>query len=209
MTSVGPQMKIFMKTNSQERSRRFSLTWTSVPPECGGRITEQTHGTIQSPNYPGHYPHNRDCRWTIFASYGKRIQFHFATLNIEHHPNCSADYLKVTDGILMPGNPHYLAVYCSSIQPPPLTTTGHVATVLFHSDNSSSDTGFVATWSEVAGIPGCGGLLTEPTAEFSSPSHPETYTHNLNCEWVIRLPVGDRIKLTFLSFDVEDHTSCK
>ena len=41
------------------------------------------------------YPNDRDCIWTIYADYGKRITFHFATVNIEHHPNCSYDFLKV------------------------------------------------------------------------------------------------------------------
>ena len=42
------------------------------------------------------YPNDRDCIWTIYADYGKRITFHFATVNIEHHPNCSYDFLKVS-----------------------------------------------------------------------------------------------------------------
>ena len=37
----------------------------------------------------------------------------------------------------------------------------------------------------------------------------QTYQHNLNCEWLIRMPVGDRIKLTFLTFDIEQHSSCR
>ena len=60
----------------------------------------------------------------------------------------------------------------------------------------------------VSGIPGCGGLLTAPNGQFSSPQHPETYANNLDCEWLIRVPQGDRIELNFLSFDLERHTTC-
>ena len=35
----------------------------------------------------------------------------------------------------------------------------------------------------------------QPSGEFSSPLHPESYSHNLNCEWVIRLPPEDRWEL--------------
>ena len=59
----------------------------------------------------------------------------------------------------------------------------------------------------VSGIPGCGGLLTAPNGQFSSPQHPETYANNLDCEWLIRVPQGDRIELNFLSFDLERHTT--
>ena len=60
----------------------------------------------------------------------------------------------------------------------------------------------------LVGIPGCGGLLTSNTGQFSSPQHPETYANNLDCEWLIRVPLGDRIELDFLSFDVEGHRTC-
>ena len=58
------------------------------------------------------------------------------------------------------------------------------------------------------GVPGCGGLLTEASGEFTSPQHPQTYQNNLDCEWIIRVPRGDRIKLSFLALDIEAHSNC-
>ena len=40
------------------------------------------------------------------------------------------------------------------------------------------------------------------------PQHPETYANHLDCEWLIRVPQGDRIELNFLAFDVEEHRTC-
>ena len=59
-----------------------------------------------------------------------------------------------------------------------------------------------------SGVPGCGGLLTSPAGEFTSPQHPQTYQNNLDCEWVIRVPRGDRIKIVFLAIDIESHYNC-
>ena len=59
-----------------------------------------------------------------------------------------------------------------------------------------------------SGIPGCGGLLTAPAGEFTSPQHPQTYEHNLDCQWVVRVPRGDRVKITFLVLDIESHENC-
>ena len=61
----------------------------------------------------------------------------------------------------------------------------------------------------VLGIPGCGGLLTESSGQFTSPQHPETYANHLDCEWVIRVPNGDRVEIDFLSFDLEEHSNCR
>ena len=136
------------------------------------------------------YPNDRDCIWTIYADYGKRITFHFATVNIEHHPNCSYDYLKVSiiyaillaimylktsdftanqlimlmqvyDGALEMGRSSELAMYCGLDSetgvPQPITSSSHVASVYFHTDESISGrsdqgiSGYMLTWAQVQG----------------------------------------------------------
>ena len=77
-----------------------AVFWT----ECGGELTDQ-YGSINSPGYPGQYPHSRDCVWTVAAPLGRRLQFQFAVLRLEHHDNCSYDSLEV--GLLK--------IYCNII----------------------------------------------------------------------------------------------
>ncbi len=45
-----------------------------LPPDqlCGGELGEYT-GYIESPNYPGDYPSNVDCVWTINPPHKRRI----------------------------------------------------------------------------------------------------------------------------------------
>ena len=62
---------------------------------CGGNLAGQDHGEFSSPGYPGNYPHDRDCVWTVTVSPGNMIMFTFATLAIETHPDCNYDYLEV------------------------------------------------------------------------------------------------------------------
>jgi len=52
-----------------------------------------------SPGYPGTYPHDRDCVWTINVAPGNKILFTFATIALETHPNCSYDYLEVVNSL--------------------------------------------------------------------------------------------------------------
>ena len=68
---------------------------------CGGLINGTAYGAINSPGYPGHYPPDRDCQWLVRAPLGKRIQFVFATLQMEHHENCSFDYLAVSPQVII------------------------------------------------------------------------------------------------------------
>jgi len=63
--------------------------------DCGEAITGRTYGDITSPGYPGNYPINRDCYWTIQVAPGNVIQFLFGTIAIEVHSNCTFDYLEV------------------------------------------------------------------------------------------------------------------
>ena len=61
---------------------------------CGGELTD-THGNINSPGYPGNYPPNRDCYWTVSVPPGLLITFAFGDLSLEHHPDCGFDFLEV------------------------------------------------------------------------------------------------------------------
>jgi hypothetical protein len=62
---------------------------------CGGILNFDSHGILSSPGSPGLYPPNRDCFWTLNAIPGNRIQFNFYSLQLEHHINCTYDYLEV------------------------------------------------------------------------------------------------------------------
>ncbi len=165
-------------------------------------LENRTHGSFSSPGYPGKYPHDRDCTWQIKGSLGKRLQLVFATFQLETHPNCSYDYVEVRDGL--EDSAPVLEKLCNTTVPAPVISSGPYLTVRFHSDDSSSDQGFLITYTEVPGVPGCGGLLTAASAIFSSPQHPQPYAHGLECDWLIRLPSSDdKISLSFISFHLE------
>ena len=47
------------------------------------------------------------------------------------------------------------------------------------------------------------------SGEIISPEFPLDYPDNLDKTWYIELPVGQKILLTFLEFDVEEGEECK
>ncbi|KAK2582771.1 hypothetical protein KPH14_005036 [Odynerus spinipes] len=181
----------------------FTLHWNSIEPVCGGFL-EDNYGTITSPGYPGRYPPNRDCSWYIMVPEGKRIQFHFGQLMLEEHASCQYDYIKI-----LQMNGELLGLYCNHSRPGPLTVPDNTVELVFHSDSSGQDAGFQIHYSVVEGIPGCGGILTATSGTISSPGHASTYQPNMNCDWKIQLPVGERIQITWLKFSLEESTSCQ
>uniref|UniRef100_A0A4W4F6Q8 Cubilin n=1 Tax=Electrophorus electricus TaxID=8005 RepID=A0A4W4F6Q8_ELEEL len=184
----------------------FTVAWQSQAPECGGHLTN-SYGDIKSPGYPGNYPPNRDCYWTIDVSPGLLITFAFGTLSLEHHPDCNFDYLEIRDGLL-PEDP-LLNRYCSTGSPAPLQTSGPAAWVHFHSDFVISDRGFHITYTTSPSDPGCGGTYTESEGVIISPNWPNNYAHDRQCVYVIRLPRSELVALNFTHMDLEFHTGCQ
>ena len=67
------------------------VTYTTV---CGGQIYSST-GIITSPNYPGNYPNNRECVWTIIADTGTLVQLNVTNFSLESGTSCPYDALEI------------------------------------------------------------------------------------------------------------------
>ncbi|XP_061094184.1 cubilin [Conger conger] len=183
----------------------FTVAWQAQAPVCGGALTD-LYGSINSPGYPGNYPPNRDCYWTVNANPGLLIHFAFATLSLEHHDNCHYDYLEIRDGLL--SEDPVLGRFCSTVSPAPVQTTGPTAWVHFHSDSGVSDHGFHITYTTLPSAPGCGGTYTDSDGFITSPNWPDNYAHNRQCVYIIRQPAGEVVTLNFTHMDLETHSAC-
>ena len=68
------KLYMWMRSDHSVAHSGFRMIWHSVLPSCGMNMEEpEDYGTIQSPGYPGQYPHNRDCVWTIRTSPGTQL----------------------------------------------------------------------------------------------------------------------------------------
>ncbi|XP_060104406.1 cubilin [Heteronotia binoei] len=196
---------IWFRSDHSVNSGGFTVHWESRQPECGGELTN-TYGSINSPGYPGNYPVNRDCYWIISTSPDLLITFAFGTLRLEHHVNCSQDYLEFRDGLL--SQDPLLGKYCSTWSPPPLQTTGPYAWVHFHSNAANSDRGFHVTYTTSSADPNCGGNYTDSMGVIMSPYWPNSYLSNRQCIYIISQPAHEKISLTFTNLELENHPGC-
>ncbi|KTF87440.1 hypothetical protein cypCar_00025640 [Cyprinus carpio] len=195
----------WFRSDHSVSGRGFTVAWQSQAPVCGGELTN-TYGDIKSPGYPGNYPPNRDCYWTVNVNPGLLITFAFGTLSLEHHDNCNFDYLEIRDGLLPEDS--VLGKYCSTASPAPLQTTGPSAWIHFHSDFSISDRGFHITYTTSPSDPGCGGVFTDTEGIIISPNWPNNYAHNRQCIYIIRMPRSELVALNFTHMDLESHSGC-
>ncbi|KAI8501685.1 hypothetical protein Bbelb_209560 [Branchiostoma belcheri] len=134
-------------------------TWSDAAPTCTLTACVQgenldltnsvTEGYIMSPNYPGNYPSNADCSWTITAP--SAIQLDFVMFDVEFQQSCRYDYVRVVDG--RGSASPMLGKFCGSTLPPTVRTVGNVMSVQFRSDGSGSRAGFKAKYSIVIQCP--------------------------------------------------------
>ncbi|XP_072174323.1 cubilin-like [Diadema setosum] len=206
ITSTHDTLYFWFFTDASVNSGGFKIVWSARDPVCGGALTGSNHGSLQSPGYPGNYPVNRDCVWTITVDAGRYITIAFGDLHLENHPTCDYDYLKVIDG-LNEADP-VLGTFCSSSTPAPVDTSGNAAFLRFHSDASETDVGFQLTYTSSQVDPGCGGALTDDSGIIISPNYPNAYDHNKECIWTIEVPVNEVITLTITDLLMEESTNC-
>lgn len=118
------------------------ITPPPMPADCGGPFDlYESNSTFSSPNYPLGYGAKALCMWTLHAKEGQNIQLHFQDVALE----ASYDILEVRDGV--EPNSELLAVLTGDRSFPDLFSTTSQMTVLFFTDSSGSDRGFLANFS--------------------------------------------------------------
>ncbi|XP_072401831.1 protein tolkin-like [Diabrotica undecimpunctata] len=163
------------------------------------------YGTLGSPNYPDYYPPRKDCVWHFTTTPGHRIRIAFQLFVLEPHQECSYDHVDFYDGA-SPESPS-LGRFCGSKLPHLIVASGNQMYMTFRSDASVQRNGFWATHSTV-----CGGMLEATSDKQHIYSHAKfgsaSYENRADCDWTIEARGGYNVKLSFLTFDIEDEKDC-
>ncbi|KAM7329439.1 hypothetical protein ACRRTK_011052 [Alexandromys fortis] len=168
---------------------------------CGGFLTGYS-GIISSPFYPGNYPNNARCVWNILVPTNNYVSLNFMDVQLEG--GCSFDYILLFDGPEY--NSSHIARVCDGARGT-FTSTRNFMSVVFITDGSVTRTGFRASYVSVY-VPStinytCGGFLTQPFGNFSSPFYPANYPNNARCVWNIEVPNNYRVTLVFRDVQLE------
>ena len=97
--------------------------WSYSSGACGGSFTTP-QGIFTSPSYPGNYPDNADCNYTISQPSGNVILLNFLTMDLaDYGSTCNSydDYIDIRDGPSI-GSPG-LGKLCGNKIPAPIQSS--------------------------------------------------------------------------------------
>ncbi|XP_028390637.1 embryonic protein UVS.2-like [Dendronephthya gigantea] len=125
----------------------FPARW-SDPYSCGSSYL-YTPGRLTSPRYPYDYPRNTDCTWNISSNNATNVLLKFSFFWLEGGSSCRYDYLDVYDGNSMYAKK--LGRFCGQQFPRELVSSGSKLFIVFHTDGSGQEQGFVLDYTSTTG----------------------------------------------------------
>lgn len=173
--------------------------------QCGGTLSD-TMGRLTYP-LSGQYDHNSQCAWIIRTNESMVLNVTFKNFDLEDSTECRFDWLQINDGLSSADQ--LIGRFCGSNKPLGgnfISTTNNLY-LWFRSDNSTVKMGFDLMWTSIP--PYCGGIIEVDThTTISTPGSPGKYPKNRTCQWHLKAPPHQRLKLTFFSLNIEKHDNC-
>ncbi|KAJ8042188.1 Low-density lipoprotein receptor-related protein 6 [Holothuria leucospilota] len=127
---------------------------TAYAQNCGSSFGETT-GEVLSPGFPGNYPANLNCSWTIEAAQNLDvvIELTIQQFEVEYSELCLNDSLMVYDGAST-NSPMLVSPSCGTkiswpAHPSTVRSTGRAMTIVFTTNDVISAGGFRATFKQV------------------------------------------------------------
>ncbi|XP_054546350.1 deleted in malignant brain tumors 1 protein-like [Talpa occidentalis] len=118
----------------------YNVTYPSANYSCGGFLS-QPSGHFTSPFYPGNYPNNARCSWSIEVPNNYLVTVVFRDVQLENV--CSYDYIQVFDG--PQHSSPLLGRVCNGAQSS-FTSSSNFMSIQFVSDSIVTNRGFQADY---------------------------------------------------------------
>lgn len=185
----------------------FLLAQTVESTPCQTTLNGSASGIISSLNFPGIFPAQDTCIWTISVPSGHiKVTFHNFSLENDEKSNCDSSAqgarLTITNVASDDGrNPFQL---CGQTIPHPVYSTGSEITMTLESATNQV-AGFNASYETVTDEMLCpsAGSLTDMSGEITSPFYPRNYPSRQNCAWNIQARKGQNVKLSVTEMDIQ------
>ncbi|XP_056020470.1 uncharacterized protein LOC125649013 [Ostrea edulis] len=172
---------------------------TPAPIKCGGDITGESSGEIESPKFPSNYPPGITCRWNITVAEREIIKLFFPVLWTE------ADFDKIV--IYDTSTGEYIENLSGHRDGFETLSISNRVTIFFSADDKNSEMGFNMTFEAITPTPAevkstvppfqCGGDISgKSEGEIDSPGFGvENYPKDITCTWKITVEEGKLIKI--------------
>ncbi|NXJ71748.1 ST14 protein, partial [Rostratula benghalensis] len=147
-------MLVTLVTNKEGRFPGFKAEFFQLPKMkgCGGTLKGES-GTFTTPYYPAHYPPALDCLWSIEVPPTKNVKVRFNMFFVLEPgipvTTCTKDYVQINS-----------TKYCGERSQFVVASSNNKIEVQFHSDQSHTDTGFLAEYLSYDSSDPCPGKFT-------------------------------------------------
>eukprot|EP00058_Branchiostoma_floridae_P002772 XP_002588260.1 hypothetical protein BRAFLDRAFT_86708 [Branchiostoma floridae] len=195
--------------------------WRNIPGhaqehgECGGYVTRQSSGYIDSPNYPGQYGNNMFCTWTIEVALGEVVKLTPVAFSLED----LYDWIAVYDDATLLGE------YSGQNFPQEIISTSSTIRLVLVTDGAFTAEGFRIHFEALTvnltsalcpdpGVPHNGyrqGDSVTAGAVVSFGCHEGfilTGQEHITFSWQISVDPGEVVVLEFLEFNIEYQPRC-
>ncbi|CAL4079808.1 unnamed protein product, partial [Meganyctiphanes norvegica] len=159
---------------------------------CLGNFTSMT-GSLSSMGYPGMYPKNLQCEWSLRIYSYTRAKLHFKSFSTANENNS----LEIRNGSSS-WSPVLKKLYGINQTIADIISPANQLYLIFRTDDSEPQQGFLLFWSTVLGD-----NYTSTTGKVHSPGYPYAYPNEITSEWTITSLTGHKIRLEFFHFDTE------
>ncbi|PAV61815.1 hypothetical protein WR25_26348 [Diploscapter pachys] len=227
--TVSRYMTLMWLTDGQNEYKGWKIDYEFIndDAECGFN-TKGMGGIITSPNFGNgkEYDNNLECVWDVQVPQGYHIRVNYSYFDIELTPNCSKDYLILSQehngkGIAPIGD--YAFVFedeekedpiCGFRSPKDFVSESNRVKLNFTTDSSKTAKGFKAQWTAE-----CGTVFTLSDGVVTSPGFPDSYPNkDQTCYYLINPQLmaasenihaleKEREGIVVLKFDVLDLSS--
>nr|XP_044991063.1 cubilin [Jaculus jaculus] len=198
ITSLYNTLYVTFVKSTSTKNHGFTAKFSTENLACGKVFTE-SRGIIESPGHPNVYPHGINCTWHIFVQHDQLIRLVFDEFNLEHHDNCSNDYLEIYDI----GYKMSLGRYCGKSIPPSMTSSTNSIKLVFVTDSDLAYEGFSIQYEAINVSTACLEDYTSGTGTLHSPNFPNAYPNNWECIYMITVQRNQQIALHFRNFSLE------
>uniref|UniRef100_A0A5F8HII6 CUB domain containing protein 2 n=1 Tax=Monodelphis domestica TaxID=13616 RepID=A0A5F8HII6_MONDO len=141
LVSAGREVQVVFKSDFNIAGRGFKAFYFSG--ECQ-EVYMAVKGNFSSPQYPGSYPNNLRCHWTIQMPPGYRVKVFFLDLDLEERnllsSSCDFDYLAAFDGASEAAS--LLGKWCGREMPAPIMSSHNQLLLVLHTDRNTAQRGF-------------------------------------------------------------------
>lgn len=159
--------------------------------KCGGYLPEAPGDLLAASSEI----ENVDCFWQVHLPKSTKINFDFINFDLP----CNMGHVEIRGSGSSYGRSQLLGHLCGyTLAPPPVVSNGNKMWIRFQSNSSDPLIGLYGTY-----FPNCDYQFNSSKGVLTTPNFPKNYNHNSLCKWLISVPKGKAVKITFFDFEVE------